>query len=460
MHNLTRKILFLLSDFSGTLLGWLFVFYLKYHSGLFAFSPPISFQQAMITGVVLGVFWVILFVLFGLYDWKISTSRVDEIFEIGKIIFGGCLALLLLTADFQNPVSVGRFFIVGYFLSLLALVGIGRLLVWTLHIHWLVKLGGLYRTAVIGYNEPAIQIFDKLKANPELGFKPIGFICDNGMQEEKVLGPIADIEQIIKKQRVTDVIFAIDSSHHKSLLGHLYKIDQLPVRSYIHPDLYDIVTGQTKLIQIYGIALMSISMQLIPWWENQIKRLLDILISVIGLVLSAPISLITAIFIKFDSKGGVIFKQKRIGKDGQMFCMYKFRSMYEKSDDHLEGYKFAKDDDPRVTKVGRWIRKWRLDEIPQFINILKGDMSFVGPRPDAVGFFEENINKIPFYHRRLLVRPGLTGYAQIRQNYHESNVEVEKKLRYDLYYVENLSVRLDLKIVLSTIRFLLLGKGR
>jgi len=224
--------------------------------------------------------------------------------------------------------------------------------------------------------------------------------------------------------------------------------------------LYDIVTGQTKLIQIYGLALMNISMQLIPWWESQIKRLLDILISVFGLVLSAPISLITAICIKLDSKGGIIFKQERIGKDGERFCIYKFRSMYENPDEHIVGYQFAEEDDPRITKVGKFLRKWRLDEIPQLLNILKGEMSFVGPRPDATQFFEENVDKIPFYHRRLLVRPGLTGYAQIRQNYHESNVEIENKLRYDLYYVENLSVRLDLKIIISTIRFLLLGKGR
>jgi exopolysaccharide biosynthesis polyprenyl glycosylphosphotransferase len=198
--------------------------------------------------------------------------------------------------------------------------------------------------------------------------------------------------------------------------------------------------------------------ELMPEWERKLKRLLDIIVSIIILVISLPITLITALAIKLDSEGPVFFTQERMGMNGKIFKMIKFRSM-KKDAEKLTGPVWSQKNDPRVTRVGKIIRKLRIDEIPQFINVLKGDMSVVGPRPERPYFVEKLSQEIPYYKRRLKVRPGITGWAQVKHKYDESIEDVKIKLRYDLFYIENMSIRMDLKILFRTIFVVLFGKG-
>jgi exopolysaccharide biosynthesis polyprenyl glycosylphosphotransferase len=206
------------------------------------------------------------------------------------------------------------------------------------------------------------------------------------------------------------------------------------------------------------MPLIDIMPELMPEWEKKLKRLLDIIASFIILIITLPVIIITAIAIKLESKGPVFFKQERSGMNGTIFRIIKFRSMYEDAEKHT-GPIWSSKDDPRVTRIGKIIRRVRIDELPQLINVLKGEMSIVGPRPERPFFVEKLSEEIPYYKRRLKVRPGITGWAQVKHKYDESVEDVKIKLRYDLFYIENMSLRMDFKIIVRTIFVVLFGQG-
>ena len=226
----------------------------------------------------------------------------------------------------------------------------------------------------------------------------------------------------------------------------------------IIPDMYDIISGQARTNQIYGFPLIEIMPHIMQPWEESAKRLMDILISIIILSLSAPVWIVVAIAIKLNSPGPLVFSQERVGKDGKVFRMHKFRSMFEDAEAKT-GPVWATTNDPRVTSVGRFLRKTRLDEIPQFMDVLRGDMSLVGPRPERPHFVAQLAQEIPLYKRRLSVKPGITGWAQIKQGYDTSLDDVRSKVKYDLFYIENMSFRMDIKILLMTVYTMIAGKG-
>jgi exopolysaccharide biosynthesis polyprenyl glycosylphosphotransferase len=227
----------------------------------------------------------------------------------------------------------------------------------------------------------------------------------------------------------------------------------------IMPELHHMVIGQVKTSGLYGFPLVKVFPDLMPPWEQVVKRLMDIFISLIILIVNIPIMLAIAVAIKMDSEGPVFYNQKRIGRKGKEFLLHKFRSMI-KDAEAKTGAIWAGKDDPRITRVGGFLRRARLDELPQFFNVLKGEMSLVGPRPERKVFVEQFIKEIPLYSRRLNVKPGITGWAQVKHKYDESLEDVKIKLAHDIFYLENISWKLDLKIMLLTIAVMLQGKGQ
>jgi len=223
--------------------------------------------------------------------------------------------------------------------------------------------------------------------------------------------------------------------------------------------MYDIVLGQARTNQIYGFPLIEIQPHLMSPWEQRVKRLLDIIISLIALVALLPVFILTALLIQLNSRGPVFFRQKRVGRNGKIFSLYKFRTMI-KDAEKMTGPVWAEERDPRVTFVGKILRRMRIDEFPQLINVLNGDMSLVGPRPERPYFVDRLRRQMPFYTRRLKVKPGITGWAQVKAGYDTSIEDVKKKLEYDLFYIENISLRMDLKIILTTLYVMLRGKGQ
>jgi exopolysaccharide biosynthesis polyprenyl glycosylphosphotransferase len=224
------------------------------------------------------------------------------------------------------------------------------------------------------------------------------------------------------------------------------------------PDLYDIVSGQARISSIYGLPLMEVHPELLKTWESFAKRFLDLLTSLSILILTLPLWMIIAAMIKLNSHGPILYRQMRVGKDGRHFKMLKFRSMKTDAEKHT-GPVWAGRNDPRVTKVGRFLRKTHLDELPQFLNVVKGDMSLVGPRPERPFFVEKLSKEIPLYKHRHRVKPGITGWAQVKYKYDENIEDVRNKIKYDLFYIENNSWRLDLKILFNTVYVMVAGKG-
>jgi len=279
------------------------------------------------------------------------------------------------------------------------------------------------------------------------------------VDNDEIVGKLENINGVVRDLEIQDLIVALEPERREDLIKILSKINNPDVTLKLLPDFYQLVSGLNKTNQIFGLPLIEISPDLMPFWEKLVKRLLDIVISIVVLVIMLPLIIVISVVIRLTSKGPAIYSQERVGKKGKPFTMYKFRTM--RIDAEAEtGPTWAQENDPRITKVGALLRKTRLDEIPQFYNVLKGEMSLVGPRPERPYFVSRFKNEIPMYTRRLRVRPGITGWAQVKWKYDSSLDDVKEKTKYDLFYVENMSLRMDFKILINTIFSMVRAKGQ
>ena len=418
--------------------------------------------------VVICAFWVVIFFAFGLYRPWYAQSRLDELVTLFKAASFG--VLLLFFAIFVDDQGAGsplqtRLLILLYWALLVLFVGSGRLLLHTSH-RRLLEVGiGLHNALVVGVSAKARELCQTVAKYPALGYKVVGLVSVSDEPPGKsydgipVLGSIARIAELIDKHEVRDVLIALDSTEHDRLLYVIGACNAHPVSLKIIPDLYDIISGQARTNQIYGFPLIEIMPGLMQPWERAVKRTIDIAISFVTLFVGMPLWLVVAAAIRLDSKGPVFYTQERVGKDEKLFRIIKFRSM-DHDAEAASGPVWAEKRDPRVTRIGKIIRRLRIDEVPQLINVLDGDMSLVGPRPERPFFVDQLAKEIPLYKRRLKVRPGITGWAQVKHKYDESVADVRKKVQYDLSYIENMSLRMDFKILVSTVSVVLLGKGR
>jgi exopolysaccharide biosynthesis polyprenyl glycosylphosphotransferase len=320
---------------------------------------------------------------------------------------------------------------------------------------------GQSETIIVGTGAKAVELFESVKKYPALGYNVIGFLS---LDEEKkslplpVLGGIENIPELIQKNSIRNILLALDSQQRETVLSVVSLSTGFDVSIKIIPDMYDIISGQARTNQIYGFPLIEIMPHIMQPWEESAKRLTDITVSILILTISSPIWIFAAIAIRLNSPGPLVYSQERVGFNGKLFYMHKFRSMYQDAESRT-GPVWATSNDPRITSVGKFLRKTRLDEIPQFFDVVRGEMSLVGPRPERPHFVEMLSKEIPLYKRRLSVKPGITGWAQIKQGYDTSIEDVKSKVRYDLFYIENMSFRMDIKILLMTFYVMITGKG-
>jgi exopolysaccharide biosynthesis polyprenyl glycosylphosphotransferase len=444
-------------------LTWLVYYYIRVESGLFPYTVK---PELLLPMVVIYIYWLILFWFFGLYQSWYAKSRIDELITIFKAVsFGVALLFFVIFIDdiSTNSPSNSRLLILIYWAIMLIFTGGGRIAIRTIQRKLLESGIGLRNTAIVGFNKKGKEIFDLIQKYPALGYKVVGFIrTDKRRTGEykgvKVLGTVDRISDILRDNEIKEVIFALESTEHSKLLDIIAKCYPNEVNFKIMPDLYDVISGQAKTNQIYGFPLIEIMPEIMKPWEKVVKRIIDMSVSAFILIAGLPIWIIVAILIKIDSPGPVIYKQERVGKNGKVFTLYKFRSMV-KDAERMTGPRWASKNDPRITRIGKIIRKLHIDEVPQFFNVLKGDMSLIGPRPERPIFVEKFSKEIPLYRRRLKVKPGITGWAQVKYKYDESIEDVKKKLQYDLFYIENMSLRMDLKIIAYTILHVIFGKG-
>ena len=296
------------------------------------------------------------------------------------------------------------------------------------------------------------------------GNKFAGFVHINGNNGSALrehmphLGGTDDILQVIDKHEIEEVILAIETSEHVNIKTILTKLEQRQVRVKITPDMYDILSGSVKMSAIYGTPLIEVSHDIMPVWQQYAKQAIDFVTSLLVLVIGSPMFLFTACCVKFSSKGPVFYTHERIGIHGKPFRIIKFRSMRTDAED--AGPALSSENDPRITSFGRFMRKIRLDEIPQFFNVLKGDMSLVGPRPERQFYIDQIVKISPHYVHLQKVKPGITSWGQVKYGYAENVDEMIQRLKYDIIYIENMSLIVDFKILIYTVLTVIRGNGR
>jgi exopolysaccharide biosynthesis polyprenyl glycosylphosphotransferase len=257
---------------------------------------------------------------------------------------------------------------------------------------------------------------------------------------------------------VEDVIICLDDEEHEKVPGLVDQIQNEKVHLKIMPDSYGMVLGMVKMNNILGAMLVEVDFEVMPQWQKTAKRFFDIIISMIAILIGLPVYLIIGILIKIDSKGPIFFRQERIGFKGKPFYIFKFRSM--RTDAELAGPQLSSETDPRRTRIGSVLRKSRLDELPQFINVLIGDMSVVGPRPERQFFIDQIVKKAPYYVRLHRIKPGITSWGQVKFGYAENVDEMVERMKYDILYLENMSLGLDIKIMIYTALIMIQGRGK
>jgi len=464
MSKSKEKILLLLTDFLMINAAWFVYSYIRLQTGWFDLLIAPEFFVPMF---VTYFYWLVIFTFVGMYRTWFASSRFDEISTLFKATFFGIFLLffLIFLDDYLHNVSnATRILIFIYWGLFIFFVGSGRILIRSIQRNLLIKGIGRRCGLVVGYNDKGREVLNSINNAPALGIDIEAFVAvkNENIGREfngiKVEGTTDQIVEIIEKYSATEIIIALEKEDHDVLVDVISKTEGKNLSLKIVPDLYEILSGQARTSQIYGMPLIDIMPELMPEWEKKLKRLMDIFISFLILIVSSPIIFLTSIAIKIDSKGPIFFKQERLGQNGKPFNVLKFRSMIVDAEKY-SGPVWSQKDDPRVTRMGKFVRRARIDEIPQMINVLKGEMSLVGPRPERAFFVDKLSKEIPYYKRRLKVRPGVTGWAQIKHKYDETIEDVKIKLRYDLFYIENMSIRMDFKILLRTVYVVLFGKG-
>ncbi len=471
------KYLLLIADFLAINLALAILFWLHFHSGWFPEShdPSRSYVRFAQLGLLVSVAWLTFFFFRGLYrDWSLHSRAVHVALVTRDITFFGFFLLAVLTGTYaleawketrflDSFTSARLVAVLSSWLTFVILVNGLRLVALGIVRAMLVRGHGMDRLLILGATDAGKSIHKAIASAPELGWKAVGFVEQNPLYKGvefdglPVLGKYSDLPHLISLHRVGGLIISHESSSHNEILRVLSYVAEYPLTIFIVPDLYDAATGHFKTNTVHGIALKELFPAHMPAWEANLKRLLDIVVSATALVVAFPLLLIIAILIRLDSKGPVLYSQERVGLYGRIFLLYKFRSM--RADAEAAGPQWASENDPRITRLGRFLRRTRLDEIPQLWNVLIGDMSLVGPRPEREHFINQLRNEVPLYLQRLKMKPGLTGWAQVKHHYDTNLEDVKTKVLFDLWYFENMSLPLDLVILLRTIWVVLTGKG-
>lgn len=414
--------------------------------------PPLS---AYIEGSLYSLpIWLWLFKRRGLYRQRRAYHFSDEFFVIIRIVF---LAMLIMAGAtfFYREFSYSR----GVFILIAVVSTVFLSLERYLLLHfeqWWYRGGhDLKHVLIIGSGEIAQRLFHFFSSHPTFGYKVEGFIELSAKDTPLLQSILETIPEKIRASGVHTIILALNENDHALFADIVRRCDGIDVEIMFVPDILDVLTSQVKIHYFDSIPLLSIKTAALSGWNRIVKRLFDVLFSLVALVVLSPIFLLIMLLVRLDSRGPIFYLQERIGLDGKIFRVIKFRSMRVDAEKQT-GPVWAQKDDPRTTRVGKFLRRFSLDELPQLVNVLKGDMSIVGPRPERPHFVEQFKREIPKYLDRHRVKTGMTGWAQV--NGLRGNAPITERTQYDLYYVENWSLVFDIKIILKTLRAVLFGK--
>ena len=462
---------FLLSDFLGILLSYFYSYGFRFYMYIIPVNPergiPPLKSYALVFPLFLAVHLVFFF-LQGFYRTRLKRTKIDDFF---LVTLNAVLTILIiqailtyLNAYSQGPAPLFRVmfklshgFLAGYFVVVVLMISFLRNQIFYFMKKRYARGMNLKSVLVVGAGDMGKSVAGKLAQYKDLGFVVKGFLDDDREAGDTVdvdggipvLGPLSDLGSVLEKGDISDVYVALDLNNYGKILETIKVVNKYVVNLRLIPDLFQLLTLKARLEDLDGFPVISVDEPPLRGMMLLAKRAMDIAVSAVILLVFSPFFFLIALLIKLISRGPVFYHQERMGLDGKEFIMHKFRTMVSDAESKT-GPVMCTPDDPRMTKIGKFLRKFSLDEIPQLFNVLKGEMSLVGPRPERPVFVQEFREKIPKYMLRHKVKSGVTGWAQVHGL--RQGTPIDKRLDYDFYYIQNWSLSLDLKILWKTLR--------
>ena len=444
--------------------AWATFYYLR---KIWIENEPFTVNSSFYYGIlIIPMVWLLIYMLQGTYH---DVRRLHRLKILNMTFFGTMLGVLLIFFLFLLDDQISGY--KQYYQSLALLFGVQFMMVFIPRLIFVSNIvfkihsrKAGFNTLIIGGSDKAVAIYDEVMGLPKgIGSEFIGFVNINGVDrllEERIpyLGHLDDVESVIRKYEVEEVIIALESSEHDRLKKIISRLEGGDVKIKVLPDMYDILSGSVSMNNIFGAILVNVNSDVMPVWQRTVKRAIDIFVSVLALIILSPLFLILAVMVKISSPGPIFFLQERIGKNGRPFKIIKYRTMVV--DAEKSGPQLSFSNDPRITKLGRFMRKTRLDEFPQFLNVLKGDMSLVGPRPERQFYIDQIAEIEPQFLELTKIRPGITSWGQVKYGYAENVSEMLDRMKFDLIYMKNRTLALDFKIMLYTLLIIVKGSGK
>jgi exopolysaccharide biosynthesis polyprenyl glycosylphosphotransferase len=471
MHKTLQVVRYLVFDIIAAIASWtLFYIYRKIYIEpiKFGYEIPVEFDRKFYLALFfIPAFWITIYYISGQYT---NIYRKSRLLELGRTIMtcivGVTIIFFLLLLNDWIP-DYRKYY--NLYFTLLGLhfgfTYLFRLILTTRTIHRIHKRVIGFNTLVIGANKKAVRLAeDMMTQTRPAGNKIIGFTTVNERESyplEKYapnLGSYKNLQKVINQYKVEEIIIAIESSEHKLLSEILTLLENRTHTVWGIPDLFDLLSNTAKTNTIFGTPLLKISNGLMPVWQENVKRLLDVVISIISVIVFFPVFIALAVGIKMSSKGPVMYKQERIGKFGKPFMIHKLRTMV--SDAETNEPLLSSSDDSRITPIGQFMRRTHLDEIPQFFNVIKGEMSLVGPRPERKYYIDQIAEVAPYVTHLQKLRPGITSWGQVKYGYASNVEQMVERLQYDMVYLKNISLYVDFKILIYTIMECVRGRGK